>query len=726
MNDLVIPLCWSALQVSCLTLAGLLLSVALARRAPATAAFLTALTLAVCCALTVLAFAPLPDWWTWVSRAPLPEPRVVLQHESPPVAPRQEDETVPPTVPSSTSTGITLHWPRFPAPSSAVRDEAPPGSRWPSLVAGVFLAGVALGLGRLLLGLWALRRLVKRTKPIVDVSLLDLVDRLRVDLGRTRSVGLRECPELASAATVGWLRPLILLPSDWTQWDEPERRAVLAHELAHVARHDCLAWLLARISLVLHFYHPLVYWLVNRLQLQQELAADAVGARCVGGSNSYLRVLARMALRQDDRSCAGSARAFLSSPGTLLKRITMLKARDGVSSGSAPRGVRALGWMVLVLTALGASTLRSPAARQDPQRPTNDSTATSAAPAESGPDAAQADVAPFDMTYLAPDADVYFTVRPAALLSRPDMKSCRDQVNQVLDSLPALIGKKSTSWDLHIEDLEQAVGSMKIQVVPKTKPDEPTRHAMICNSFALRTTKEHDWKKTLSVVKSCLEEEQLDGRTCYHLLPGKTAAVPELVGADGTDLYCYLADKRTLVCGSKDGLRELLRNGQKNPLPPALAAQWKHVERYTGALAMNDIRKTMEGRKPEAEDDFPIIPLLQVSKGLVVGADVNDSLRCQLIVQAATETDAANIVLETRRQMKLGLELGRKPVEKTPGKEETFANRMLTEVCSGYKIERDGTLVHWRGGAGVNAFEVLMAIIFLQQEEDPKDKAKPK
>jgi beta-lactamase regulating signal transducer with metallopeptidase domain len=725
MNDLIIPLCWSALQVSCLALAGLLLSVALARRAPATAAFLTALTLAVCCALTVLAFAPLPDWWTWVPRAPLPESRVVLQHESPPVAPRQEDETAPPTVPSSPSTGIALHWPRFPAPPSAVRDEAPPGSRWPSLVAGVFLVGVAVGVGRLLLGLWALRRLVKRTQPIADRSLLDLVDGLRVDLGRTRPVGLRECPELASAATVGWLRPLILLPSAWTQWDEQERRAVLAHELAHVARHDCLAWLLARFSLVLHFYHPLVYWLVNRLHLQQELAADAFGVRCVGGSNSYLRVLARMALRQDDRSCAGPVRAFLSSPGTLLKRITMLKARDGVSSVSAPRGVRALGWMVLVLTALGASTLRSPAARQDPQRPTNDSATTSAAPAESGPDAAQADVAPFDMTYLAPDADVYFAVRPAALLSRPDMKSCRDQMNQVLDSLPALIGKKSTSWDLHIEDLEQAVGSMQVQLVPPTKPDEPTRHAVICNSFALRTTQEHDWKKTLSLLESYLEEEQLEGRTCYHLLPGKFA---EPIGPYGPDLYCYLADKRTLVCGSKDGLRDLLRNGRKNALPAALAAQWKHVERYTAAVAINNIRKTMEGRKPEAENEFPIIPLLQVSKGLVAGADVNDSLRCQMIVQAATETDAANIVAETRRQMKLGLELGRKPVEKTTtNKEEATAifNRVLTEVCSGYTIERDGTMVHWRGGAGVNALEVLTAVAILP-EQGQKDKAGPK
>ena len=62
MNDLAIPLFWSALQVTFLALTGLVLAGLLARRTAGTAAFLTTMTLVVCCVLTALSFSPVPDW----------------------------------------------------------------------------------------------------------------------------------------------------------------------------------------------------------------------------------------------------------------------------------------------------------------------------------------------------------------------------------------------------------------------------------------------------------------------------------------------------------------------------------------------------------------------------------------------------------------------------------------------------------------------------------------
>ncbi len=61
------------------------------------------------------------------------------------------------------------------------------------------------------------------------------------------------------------------------------------------------AGLAAQLGLALHFYHPLAHWLAARLRLEQELAADAWGARLSGGKTSYLATLAQMALRRDGR-----------------------------------------------------------------------------------------------------------------------------------------------------------------------------------------------------------------------------------------------------------------------------------------------------------------------------------------------------------------------------------------------------------------------------------------
>ena len=86
--------------------------------------------------------------------------------------------------------------------------------------------------------------------------MIGLLDELRGAMGCRRPVELREVPDLTSPATAGWRRPVILLPDDWRSWDDSERRAVLAHELAHIVRGDYAAGLLARLAVALERLSP--------------------------------------------------------------------------------------------------------------------------------------------------------------------------------------------------------------------------------------------------------------------------------------------------------------------------------------------------------------------------------------------------------------------------------------------------------------------------------------
>ena len=70
----------------------------------------------------------------------------------------------------------------------------------------------------------------------------------------------------------------MLLPADWRSWTPDQRRAVLAHEIVHARSQDSVALLFGQLGLMLHCYHPLLHWLMGRLRLEQELAADAAAA----------------------------------------------------------------------------------------------------------------------------------------------------------------------------------------------------------------------------------------------------------------------------------------------------------------------------------------------------------------------------------------------------------------------------------------------------------------
>src|SRR5262249_17955589 len=123
------------------------------------------------------------------------------------------------------------------------------------------------------------------------------------------------------------------------------------------------AGLLARLALAFNGYHPMVRWMAGQLRLQQELAADAIGARHAGGRVGYLVALSRLALRQDGRSPCWPARAFLPARGTLIRRITMLRdePRTGTIDRPWPRACRLATTLSLFGVTAVVMTLRGPA-----------------------------------------------------------------------------------------------------------------------------------------------------------------------------------------------------------------------------------------------------------------------------------------------------------------------------------------------------------------------------
>ena len=261
--------------------------------------------------------------------------RPVAEPEGGPSTPAAPARTAKPPMPrladtpanfeSRPSSGPSLPQAQAEAATPAPTSAAPRLRHWPAVAGAFLLAGMTCGMAWLSLGVMAVRRQRLRSRPVIHAELLRLIDSLRAELGCRRPIDVRQSDDLATAATIGWRRPVVLLPADWRNWTAAQRRAILAHEIAHARSHDFLALLLGHLGLMLHFYHPLLHWLMGRLRLEQELAADAAAASVSGGQRQYLVTIAELALRQPDRSLSWPARAFLPTRTTFLRRIAMLR-----------------------------------------------------------------------------------------------------------------------------------------------------------------------------------------------------------------------------------------------------------------------------------------------------------------------------------------------------------------------------------------------------------------
>ncbi len=421
MNDLGLTLAWLTVQVAILLAPALALHALASRRGPVPGAWVATLSLGLVVALNAAAFVP---------GIGLNHPKGLASDAIPPTM-SGEGEAAPAIPPSSSGRvegpdvihpaggrGRGLAWLRL-AWDRVGRGAAEPAVRfrpWGSTLAAVAMAGTAVGLLRLTIGLWAVALCCRRGRPVDDPTMTELLDELRCAMGCRRLVALREVPDLTTPATAGRRRPVVMLPDDWRSWSDAERRAVLAHELAHIVRGDYATGLLARLAVVLNYYHPLVRWMAARLQLQQEQAADAMGARFAGGTTRYLVALSSLALRQDGRSPCWPARAFLPARGTLIRRITMLrdqsqsKAFDRTWS-SARRLLAAFG---LIGLTMGVATLRGPArGAEDGPSP--------AAPAVVAATEAREPSKAFVAPYVREGKDGVAVVRPAAAFRHKGM-----------------------------------------------------------------------------------------------------------------------------------------------------------------------------------------------------------------------------------------------------------------------------------------------------------------
>lgn len=144
-------------------------------------------------------------------------------------------------------------------------------AKW--IVVSWFL-GALFGLMRLVADGRAARALARRARAVTDPRLIALVDRASHMTGYRGSLELRETDELADAAALGWLEPIVMLPVHARLWNDDELLGVLCHELEHLRNGDWLVLMLERVAVALFWVNPLVYFAFRSSALNREVLAD--------------------------------------------------------------------------------------------------------------------------------------------------------------------------------------------------------------------------------------------------------------------------------------------------------------------------------------------------------------------------------------------------------------------------------------------------------------------
>jgi beta-lactamase regulating signal transducer with metallopeptidase domain len=271
--------------------------------------------LAACAALALLVLGTAAAFFLAGGAGPVADAR-------PPIA---TAPAPPPRLPAMRPSGIQPAEKRAAAPLSTPQRQGPalparisqalaPALPW---IALAWMVGVVAMSTWHLLG-WVGARRIRRLSALPDLpGAAETLARLARAMHIRRPVQVLQSALMNVPAVVGWLKPVILLPvSAGTGLSPWQIEAILAHELAHIRRHDYLVNLLQSVVETLLFYHPAVWYISRRIRAERENCCDDAAVELCGDSAAYVEALVA-AVAQARRP----RRAVAASGADLLPRV---------------------------------------------------------------------------------------------------------------------------------------------------------------------------------------------------------------------------------------------------------------------------------------------------------------------------------------------------------------------------------------------------------------------
>ncbi|MEO7158642.1 MAG: M56 family metallopeptidase, partial [Vicinamibacterales bacterium] len=252
------------------------------------------------------------------------------------------------------------------------------GPDWMAIAYQTWIAGVMISLAILLIGAGWLTWLTARASEAGAQWQAAADDvRRRLKIRRRVRVALTRHP--AMLVTWGVINPVILLPRTASAWPADRIELVLAHEMAHLVRHDWLIQLSAEMLRAINWFNPLFWIACARLRRESEYACDDIVLELGTGGTTYAGHLVDLA-----RTFSAHGRTWLPAPSiarpsTLERRVrAMLNPQLDRHPVSLKRRAVLAGMLLAIAVPIAAAT-QAPAAPsgvvEDPSgRPLADAT----------------------------------------------------------------------------------------------------------------------------------------------------------------------------------------------------------------------------------------------------------------------------------------------------------------------------------------------------------------
>jgi internalin A len=160
-----------------------------------------------------------------------------------------------------------------------------------SIISLIWFVVALLMLCRLIRSYIWLRHFKRKSEKVETGQVLEIMSRLKEQMGITRKTGVFISSAIHSPTSFGLLLTAIILPENLVNSSGEELEMILSHEMAHAKRHDYPVNLLQRILQSIFFFHPLFQMASHRLTREREHICDDWVIQATGKRDGYAECL---------------------------------------------------------------------------------------------------------------------------------------------------------------------------------------------------------------------------------------------------------------------------------------------------------------------------------------------------------------------------------------------------------------------------------------------------
>jgi bla regulator protein BlaR1 len=211
----------------------------------------------------------------------------------------------------------------------------------PLWITGIFMLSIRLAGG------WVVASRTRKKVFNLPSSWHNCADYLQKRLNISQKVSLKGSFNAISPMVIGYFKPVILVPSAIiSSLSYNEMEAILAHELAHIRRHDFLFICIQNMAEILLFYHPVTWMISSFLNKEREKCCDDIAVSITNNSLPFAKAITLMEnIRVNNNMPAA---LLIGSSNKLFIRIKRI-LHNGIRKSSLAERIAA---SVIIITGL--------------------------------------------------------------------------------------------------------------------------------------------------------------------------------------------------------------------------------------------------------------------------------------------------------------------------------------------------------------------------------------